>query len=74
MLYTDVVLQECGNTIPLDKPRLNHDGKFWHATPECFKCKQCQKTLLEEPFLPRGGKIFCSKACYKVFKSSKFGE
>lgn len=64
------VCESCGNTITLDEPRLTHGDQVWHAKPECFFCAVCNRSLLEEPFLPKQGKIFCSKEHYQKFKAT----
>ncbi|KAL0155586.1 hypothetical protein M9458_049849 [Cirrhinus mrigala] len=42
---------------------MTYDGLHWHATDACFSCAQCKSSLLGCPFLPRQGRIYCSKAC-----------
>jgi len=42
---------------------MTYDGLHWHATETCFSCAQCKSSLLGCPFLPRQGRIYCSKAC-----------
>lgn len=42
---------------------MTYDGLHWHATESCFSCAQCKSSLLGCPFLPRQGRIYCSKAC-----------
>lgn len=42
---------------------MTYDGLHWHATEPCFSCAQCRVSLLGCPFLPRHGRIYCSKAC-----------
>ena len=45
-----------------------HGGQHWHATEDCFACHFCRKSLLNRPFLPRRGVIFCSMPCYNQKK------
>nr|AMQ67873.1 prickle/testin-like protein [Oscarella lobularis] len=59
------VCQSCGNAIPADAPHLTHGEQNWHGTEQCFRCSQCSKSLVGQKFLPKNGKIFCSKACWK---------
>lgn len=42
---------------------MTYEGQHWHAVESCFCCARCQLPLLGRPFLPRGGLIFCSRAC-----------
>ena len=61
--------QTCGNQVTLDQPRLKHEDLIWHGTDECFVCAFCSLSLLGQPYLPRHGKVFCSKDHAKQFKS-----
>ena len=56
----------CGEHIGVDQGQMTHEGQHWHATPTCFKCHTCQKTLLGQPFLPKHGVIYCSAACSRA--------
>lgn len=42
---------------------MTYEGQRWHAVESCFCCARCRLPLLGRPFLPRGGLIFCSRAC-----------
>lgn len=42
---------------------MTYEGQHWHAVESCFCCARCRLPLLGRPFLPRGGLIFCSRAC-----------
>lgn len=42
---------------------MTYEGVHWHATDQCFCCAQCKMSLLGCPFLPKQGRIYCSKAC-----------
>lgn len=42
---------------------MTYEGVHWHATDQCFCCAQCKTSLLGCPFLPKEGRIYCSKAC-----------
>ena len=63
-----ISIQTCKGSISVDEPRLSHDGKFWHSRDACFKCFECEKSLMDQPFLPKFGKIFCRKECMRTFK------
>nr|NP_001027600.1 prickle 1 [Ciona intestinalis]BAB00617.1 prickle 1 [Ciona intestinalis] len=53
----------CGDLIGLDAGQMQYEGQHWHATDNCFCCNRCRKSLLGRPFLPKHGRIRCSKAC-----------
>uniref|UniRef100_H2YZ87 Uncharacterized protein n=1 Tax=Ciona savignyi TaxID=51511 RepID=H2YZ87_CIOSA len=53
----------CGDLIGLDAGQMQYEGQHWHATDSCFCCSRCRKSLLGRPFLPKHGRIFCSKSC-----------
>ncbi|KAM4618659.1 prickle-like protein 1a isoform 2-T4 [Polymixia lowei] len=55
--------EACGEHIGVDHAQMTYDGLHWHATESCFSCAQCKSSLLGCPFLPRQGRIYCSKAC-----------
>ncbi|KAJ8262281.1 hypothetical protein GJAV_G00164680 [Gymnothorax javanicus] len=55
--------EACGEHIGVDHAQMTYDGLHWHATESCFSCAQCGSSLLGCPFLPRQGRIYCSKAC-----------
>ncbi|KAA0724716.1 Prickle-like protein 1 REST/NRSF-interacting LIM domain protein 1 [Triplophysa tibetana] len=55
--------EACGEHIGVDHAQMTYDGLHWHATDACFSCAQCKSSLLGCPFLPRQGRIYCSKAC-----------
>ncbi|KAJ8269786.1 hypothetical protein COCON_G00123930 [Conger conger] len=55
--------EACGEHIGVDHAQMTYDGLHWHATESCFSCAQCRESLLGCPFLPRQGRIYCSKAC-----------
>ena len=35
----------------------------WHATPECFHCQVCRKSLLETKMTMKFGLVLCSSIC-----------
>lgn len=47
----------------VDHAQMTYDGQHWHATESCFCCAQCKVSLLGCPFLPKKGRIYCSKTC-----------
>ncbi|KAG7454735.1 hypothetical protein MATL_G00262930 [Megalops atlanticus] len=55
--------EACGEHIGVDHAQMTYDGLHWHATETCFCCAQCKTSLLGCPFLPKQGRIYCSKAC-----------
>ena len=55
----------CGEHIGVDQGQMTHEGQHWHANDQCFKCHECAKTLLGQPFLPKRGAIYCSLECSK---------
>lgn len=55
--------EACGENIGVDHAQMTYEGVHWHATDQCFCCAQCKASLLGCPFLPKDGRIYCSKAC-----------
>ncbi|XP_069620846.1 prickle-like protein 1 [Ranitomeya imitator] len=55
--------ESCGKHIGVDHAQMTYDGQHWHATECCFSCAQCKVSLLGCPFLPKKGRIYCSKTC-----------
>uniref|UniRef100_A0A8C8RMJ1 Prickle planar cell polarity protein 3 n=1 Tax=Pelusios castaneus TaxID=367368 RepID=A0A8C8RMJ1_9SAUR len=53
----------CGEHIGINQGQMTYEGQHWHATDTCFCCTRCRLPLLGKPFLPKGGQIFCSRAC-----------
>ncbi|XP_036388627.1 prickle planar cell polarity protein 3 [Megalops cyprinoides] len=53
----------CGEHIGIDQGQMTYEGQHWHASEACFCCARCRLPLLGQPFLPRGGLIFCSRPC-----------
>ncbi|XP_031800165.1 prickle planar cell polarity protein 3 isoform X2 [Sarcophilus harrisii] len=53
----------CGERIGMEQGQMTYGGQHWHASESCFSCCRCGRPLLGEPFLPRQGQIFCSRAC-----------
>ena len=68
-LYKLILKKTCGEQVTLDQPRLQHEELIWHGTDECFVCAFCSISLLGQPYLPRHGKVFCSKDHAKQFRS-----
>ncbi|XP_056604359.1 prickle-like protein 1b isoform X2 [Triplophysa dalaica] len=55
--------EACGKNIGVDHAQMTYEGVHWHATDKCFCCAQCKTSLLGCPFLPKDGRIYCSKSC-----------
>ncbi|XP_068132660.1 prickle-like protein 1 [Hyperolius riggenbachi] len=55
--------ESCGEHIGVDHAQMTYDGQHWHATESCFCCAHCKVSLLGCPFLPKKGRIYCSKTC-----------
>lgn len=55
--------EACGENIGVDHAQMTYEGVHWHATDQCFCCAQCKTSLLGCPFLPKEGRIYCSKTC-----------
>uniref|UniRef100_A0A8C2H3J1 Uncharacterized protein n=1 Tax=Cyprinus carpio TaxID=7962 RepID=A0A8C2H3J1_CYPCA len=55
--------EACGENIGVDHAQMTYEGVHWHATDKCFCCAQCKTSLLGCPFLPKEGRIYCSKDC-----------
>ncbi|XP_051546226.1 prickle-like protein 1a [Myxocyprinus asiaticus] len=55
--------EACGEHIGVDHAQMMYDGLHWHATDACFSCAQCKTSLLGCPFLPKRGRIYCSRDC-----------
>ncbi|XP_076862844.1 prickle-like protein 1b [Brachyhypopomus gauderio] len=55
--------EACGENIGVDHAQMTYEGVHWHATDKCFCCAHCKMSLLGCPFLPKDGRIYCSKAC-----------
>ncbi|KAL4622590.1 hypothetical protein GN956_G20124 [Arapaima gigas] len=53
----------CRKVIGIDQGQMTYEGQHWHANEGCFCCARCRLPLLERPFLPQGGLIFCSRPC-----------
>ncbi|KAL0968772.1 hypothetical protein UPYG_G00271500 [Umbra pygmaea] len=62
LLYAEYC-NACGEHIGVDHAQMMYDGLHWHATESCFCCAQCKSSLLGCPFLPKLGRIYCSKTC-----------
>lgn len=35
----------------------------WHNTASCFKCRQCQTSMMNRQFILKNGHIYCSREC-----------
>lgn len=56
-------LSSSRDPLGVDHAQMTYEGVHWHATDQCFCCAQCKTSLLGCPFLPKQGRIYCSKAC-----------
>lgn len=41
----------------------------WHARPECFRCIECNMSLVGKPCIPKGETVFCSSKCKREWLS-----
>ncbi|XP_028810423.1 prickle-like protein 1b isoform X2 [Denticeps clupeoides] len=55
--------EACGENIGVDHAQMTYEGVHWHAIDKCFCCAHCKTSLLGCPFLPKDGRIYCSKSC-----------
>jgi len=53
----------CSRLIGVDQGQMTYEGQSWHADHHCFHCEACSQSLLDQPFLPKNGKLYCSAAC-----------
>ncbi|CAJ0603968.1 unnamed protein product [Cylicocyclus nassatus] len=61
----------CGKKIGPDEKRLNYQDYHWHATQECFHCRQCHKDLIGKKFIFKDHHLFCSSQCKADFQVKK---
>jgi len=52
----------CGHVFRAGMKKYEHRGRQWHA--DCFVCKNCQKPIGSNSFIPRGTDIICVP-CYE---------
>ncbi|CAG5117425.1 unnamed protein product [Candidula unifasciata] len=57
--------EQCGQLIGLDHKDLSYKDKHWHEF--CFKCSNCQKSLVEQPFSTKEEQIYCSDCFDNAF-------
>lgn len=53
--------EECKAAIGTDSKDLSYKEKHWHE--HCFKCIDCQKSLVDQPFASKDEKLYCAD-CY----------
>ncbi|CAJ0929171.1 unnamed protein product, partial [Mesorhabditis belari] len=53
----------CEEKIGPDEKRLNYEETHWHATVECFHCKECDESLIGKKFIWKENCLFCSSKC-----------
>jgi len=56
---------ECKKPIGPDYKDLSYKDKHWHEF--CFKCCECQKSLVNQPFAHKDNEIFCSDCHDELF-------
>uniref|UniRef100_UPI00358E6B5C testin n=1 Tax=Myxine glutinosa TaxID=7769 RepID=UPI00358E6B5C len=61
--------QACKNAIAPDGQHVSFGNFSWHASPSCFRCSGCRRSLCGERFLPHQDMLFCSVACKKLLVS-----
>ena len=64
------VCSTCKRIIAADSPGLSHGEFHWHACPHCFSCHCCKKNLINQQFLLKDGRLFCSTSCRHVYDTS----
>ncbi|XP_050394162.1 prickle planar cell polarity protein 3-B isoform X3 [Patella vulgata] len=57
--------EECTKPIGPDFKDLSYKERHWHEF--CFKCSECQKSLVDQPFAPKNEKIYCSDCHDNIF-------
>lgn len=57
--------EECKKPIGPDYKDLSYKDRHWHEF--CFKCCECQKSLVDQPFAPKNDNIYCSDCHDKNF-------
>jgi len=59
----------CGRIVAVSERHVTLDGRTWHATPTCFRCARCGRSLLGKPLVRAAdadagnGVLFCSLDC-----------
>lgn len=54
---------ECNKPIRAEETRVSHGEMNWHNTASCFKCRQCQVSMMNRQFVLKNGQIYCSREC-----------
>ncbi|KAL3882379.1 hypothetical protein ACJMK2_028730 [Sinanodonta woodiana] len=57
--------EECKKPIGPDYKDLSYKDRHWHEF--CFKCIECSKTLVDQPFAPKNEKIYCADCHDNLF-------
>ncbi|KAK3583915.1 hypothetical protein CHS0354_033700 [Potamilus streckersoni] len=57
--------EECKKPIGPDYKDLSYKDRHWHEF--CFKCVECSKTLVDQPFAPKNEKIYCADCHDNLF-------
>lgn len=50
--------EECKSCIGIDSKDLSYKEKHWHE--KCFKCSDCQGSLVDQPFASKQEKLYCA--------------
>lgn len=58
------VCSTCQRPITADAPGVTHNSLHWHACPHCFSCHSCARALLNQPFILKDGRLYCSSDCH----------
>ncbi|CAI4231881.1 unnamed protein product [Auanema sp. JU1783] len=59
--------ESCESKIAPDEKRLHYKEYHWHARQSCFQCQNCHKSLIDQKFLLKNLKVFCSGNCRDEF-------
>ncbi|KAK6111193.1 LIM domain family protein [Brugia pahangi] len=57
----------CLIKIAPDQQRISFKDLHWHAGDNCFRCRYCNKVLLNQRFIVKNEEVFCSSECKRNF-------
>lgn len=60
----------CNNKIAPNTEWVTFEKWHWHASDDCFKCSQCEVSLVGQKCIPKGEMVFCSSKCKKLSASA----
>lgn len=60
----------CGNKIAPDQQRISFHDLHWHASDQCFWCKNCEHVMLNQRFVVKNKDVFCSSDCRKKYQKA----